>query len=35
MAVGNWKFSLQILLAWSFDLIMTYMLESILISAPA
>ena len=34
MAVGNCNFSLEILLAWSSNLIVTYMLETELISAP-
>ena len=34
MAVGNCNFSLEILLAWSFNLIVTYMLDAELISAP-
>ena len=34
MAVGNWNFSLDILLVWSSNLIVTYMLDAELISAP-
>ena len=34
MAVGNCNFSLEILLAWSSNLIVTYMLEAELIPAP-
>ena len=34
MAVGNCNFSLEILLAWSSNLIVTYMLDAERISAP-
>ena len=34
MAVGNLNFSLEILLAWSSNLIVTYMLDAGIISAP-